>query len=69
MNDDAPNTHRPNAMDPQEEQFRTVRGALENLVVEIRAAAGVRNSLGLKVNVALNVAERALRRYPAPDDG
>lgn len=48
--------------------FRAVRGALDNLVLEIRAALGPRNNLGLKVNVALNVAERALRTHPAPPD-
>ena len=46
-----------------------VRRVLENLVLEVRMAAGVRNTLGLKVNVALNVAERALRRFPSRDDG
>lgn len=63
---EAPNTmgaHQP------DEEVRLLRGALENLVLEVRMAAGVRNTLGLKVNVALNVAERALRRFPSRDDG
>lgn len=50
----------------EETKFANTRGALDNLVSEVRASAGIRNNLGLKVNVALRVAESVLKRYPPP---
>lgn len=38
-----------------------VRGALANLIAELRAAQGARFPLGLRLSVAINVGERALR--------
>lgn len=64
---DAPDTAKPGQLSEEEQRFRELRGALANLAHEVRTAAGIKNTLGLRVNVALNVAERALRRYPAPD--
>lgn len=61
-------TRKHDESEQADKAFREIRGALENLVAEMRAACGVRNNLGLKVNVALNVAERALRTHPAPSD-
>lgn len=55
-------------LSPEEHRFRVMRSALAELVKEVRAATAVRNNLGLKANVALNVADRALKTYPAPID-
>ncbi len=52
------------ATSPEEERFLNLRAALQNLVDELRAATAARNQLGMKVNVAVRVAESALRRYP-----
>ena len=41
-------------------------GALDNLVRELRALNGGVNKMGLKVNVALRLADAVLRRYPPP---
>lgn len=42
-------------------QFKELRGALDNLVKEVRGISGPRLALGMRLSVALNVAERALR--------
>lgn len=47
-------------------RFAETRAALENLDRELDAAIGVRNNLGLKVNVARRVAKTVLERYPKP---
>lgn len=45
-------------------QHSEIRGALENLVSEVRGVQGPRVALGMRLSVALNVAERALRIRP-----
>ena len=47
--------------------IRTLRGCLENLVKELRAAPAATGRCGLKVSVAIAASERALKRYPASE--
>ncbi len=52
--------------DAEAKRFAETRGALQALVTAVRMKAGIRNQLGLEVNVALSVSERVLRSYPDP---
>ena len=45
---------------------RELGGALDNLLRELRASGGSGSKFGLKVSVAMRVADAVLKRYPPP---
>lgn len=52
--------------DPQANAVAELSGALGNLMTELRASTVQVNKLGLKVNVAMRLADAVLKRYPPP---